>query len=157
VQDIAYGIVATIGTIILGLVLAGFIPVQIDGTNSLDSSTSSKGEVRRYTMEELDKAAKEMDEKRRRLITEFKKKSALERYVFARQGGEYLTFFPWILLPIIVRLKEFMRGVFAVAPLGIAALLQLILPVEFVTSAFGLLCGIVLMNCIAYMKKNSSS
>lgn len=138
-------LVAMVLSYVIGLVLAMFIPViaNYPECSPIHDVRSEKKQF--YTMEEIGRAEAEMKKRVECIRRKDRELSALDFILLSRESGKWLTWIPWLGVPLLARMRCYLPVVGPIVALVALSIFKIFLPLEAVLSSVALIAGIALM------------
>lgn len=129
-------VLATVLSVMIGLVASTIIPYK------LEPSRQSGLPPGNLTMEDVEKARIETEKR----IQELKAMPSSQDFLLSRQSGEWITWLPWLLLPLLVPVRRFLGGMALLFLPSVATAFGIFMPIELALFAASLVIGAVLLN-----------
>lgn len=145
-QRLAYiSIVAIVLSYAFGLVLGTYIPVTVHDPDCLPQKNQKIESKGYYTPNELDHAEAEVKRRLECLREKTRKKSTHQFFLDAREGGKWLTWLPWLAVPLLAKLRSYKTALAPAAILIVLAGLGIFKAEESVLSIAALALGVALI------------
>ena len=134
-QRLAYiSIVAIVLSYAFGLVLGTYIPVTVHDPDCLPQKSQKIESKSYYTPNELDHAEAEVKRRLECLREKTRKKSTHQFFLDAREGGKWLTWLPWLVVPFLAKLRSNKTALAPAAIMIVLAVLGIFKAAESVLS-----------------------
>jgi hypothetical protein len=140
-----YSLIASGLTIALGFVVGTFVPTVLPEAGS-SGDPVAKSDLKVITVDAAARAQEEAKKRLERQRAKEREKPLLQFVAESRQAGQWISWLPWIFLPIVVRQRRYEVIATALLLPAVLALLQILLPLEFVLCALALFLSTFLVN-----------
>lgn len=123
----------------LGMALSTAIPVEV---NDSECAVAPRMVKESYTEEELERADAEMKKSLKCLRTNDMKLGFSDVLLEAREAGKWITWLPWLLVPLLLKVTNYRIAFILVTLLLTMAVTKVLLPIESALSAVAFIIGI---------------
>lgn len=133
-------VLATLVTLLLGIIATFFIPMTIDTVDLGIEPLKNSHQRPYFTKEELEQSNKEAEARWRQAVEKLSKQSRAQFYQRERLASAWFTWIPWLILPFALRIRSRWIELSALSIPILLTILRILHPYEltFIVIAFGI-------------------